>query len=208
MKSTKFLAVLAITALVFTSCKDEKKEKEVEVETTENTTKYVVKPEATTVSWEAYKTTDKVPVKGSFTALKFNAKEGATPEEALNNLDFMIPISSLSTKDEARDATLKTAFFGALLSSEILKGTLKYADDKYFATITMNEITADIPLDVTFTDERRVKMKGQIQLGDWNALGALEALNKVCFDLHKGPDGVSKTWEDVAIEISIYLRDK
>ena len=45
-----------------------------------------------------------------------------------------------------------------------------------------------------------------MQLKDWNALGALESLNKVCFDLHKGADGVSKTWEDVAIEVSTFLR--
>lgn len=42
----------------------------------------------------------------------------------------------------------------------------------------------------------------------WNALEALAALNKVCFELHKGPDGVSKTWEEVAIEVSTYLREE
>lgn len=208
MKRTKFLSVLAITALLFTSCKEEKKEKEVETETVENTIKYVVKPEATSVAWEAYKTTDKIPVTGSFTTLNFEVKEGATPEEALNNLDFSIPVSSLFTKDDSRDKKLKTFFFGEMLNTEILKGTLKYADNKYFATITMNEITGNIPLEVSFTDERRVKMKGKIQLNDWNALGALESLSKACFELHKGADGVSKTWEDVAIEVNIYLRDK
>ena len=71
----------------------------------------------------------------------------------------------------------------------------------------MNGVTADLPLEVSITDERRVNMKGTMQLKDWDALGALESLNKVCFDLHKGADGISKTWEDVAIEVNTYLRE-
>jgi polyisoprenoid-binding protein YceI len=208
MNSTKFLSLLVIVALVFTSCKDEKKEKEVDVETVENTIKYVVKPEATSVTWKAYKTTEKLPVGGEFATLNFDNKEGATPEEALNNLEFSIPISSLFTKDDSRDEKLKTSFFGSMLNTEFLKGTITYSNNAYVASITMNGVTADLPLEVSITDERRVSMKGTMQLKDWDALGALEALNKVCFDLHKGADGVSKTWEDVAIEVNTYLRDK
>lgn len=210
MKSTKFLSLLVIITLVFTSCKEEKKEAQTEVqtETVENTAKYVVKPEATTVTWTAYKTTEKVPVGGEFATLKFEEKVGSTPEEALNSLEFSIPISSLFTKDETRDAKLKASFFGAMLDTEILKGTIKYIDNAYLATITMNGVTADLPLEVSITDERRVNMKGTMQLKDWDALDALESLNKVCFDLHKGADGVSKTWEDVAIEVNTYLREK
>tara|TARA_R110002111_G_scaffold99207_5_gene153355 strand:- start:2410 stop:3042 length:633 start_codon:yes stop_codon:yes gene_type:complete len=209
MKSTKFLSLLVIITLAFTSCKEEKKEAQTEVqtETVENTTKYVVKPEATTVTWKAYKTTEKLPVGGEFATLNFKEKEGATPEEALNGLEFSIPISSLFTKDETRDQKLKTSFFGAMLDTEILKGTIKYIDNAYLASITMNGVTADLPLEVSITDERRVNMKGTMQLKDWDALGALESLNKVCFDLHKGADGISKTWEDVAIEVNTYLRE-
>ena len=72
----------------------------------------------------------------------------------------------------------------------------------------MNGVTNDLPLAVSITDDRRVSMTGTMNLKDWDALGALTSLSKVCFDLHKGPDGVSKTWEDVAIEISTFLRKK
>jgi hypothetical protein len=209
MKSTKFLSLLFVVALVITSCKDDKKEATTETaETVENAVKYIVKPEGTTVKWTAYKTTEKVPVGGEFATLNFNEKEGATIEDALNNLEFSIPVSSLFTKDDSRDAKLKASFFGTMLDTEFLKGKIMFADNKYSAKITMNGVTADLPLEVTITDERRVSMKGTMDLKDWNALGALEALNKVCFDLHKGADGVSKTWEDVAIEVNTYLRDK
>ncbi|WP_179334429.1 YceI family protein [Winogradskyella costae] len=209
MKSIKFLSVLFTVALVLSSCKQEKKEGETKAdETVENAIKYVVKPEATTVKWTAYKTTDKVPVGGEFATLNFENKEGATPQEALNNLEFSIPVSSLFTKDEVRDEKLKTSFFGAMLNPEFLKGKIIYADSTYSAEITMNGVTKNLPLEVNTTDERRVNMTGTMNLNDWDALGALESLNKVCFDLHKGADGVSKTWEDVAIEVNTYLREK
>ncbi|WP_225034783.1 YceI family protein [Winogradskyella sp. SM1960] len=207
MKSIKFLSLLISISLVLSSCKQEKKEADTK-ETTENTIKYIVKSEATNVKWTAYKTTDKVPVAGEFATLNFEDKEGATPEAALNNLEFSIPVSSLFTMDDIRDEKLKNSFFGVMLNPEFLTGKIKYANEAYSAEVTMNGVTKDLPLEVNITDERRVSMKATMNLEDWDALGALESLNKVCFDLHKGADGVSKTWEDVAIEVSTYLRDK
>lgn len=203
----KISILLMIVALGLLSCKNEKKETTTD-STTEitNAQKFVVKSEATSVKWTAYKTTEKIGVGGEFSVLNFENKSGSTPEEALNNLNFSIPISNLITKNEIRDAKIKTSFFGSMLNTEFIKGTIKYVNNKYIATLTMNGATNDLPLEVTITDERRVSLKGTMQLKNWKALGALAALNKVCFDLHKGKDGVSKTWEDVAIEVNTFLR--
>lgn len=204
----KNLSVFIIAlALVAMSCKNEKKATKIEEEKeVVAVDQYVVKPEATSVKWTAYKTTEKKGVGGEFKVLKFDNKAGNTPEEALNGLEFSIPVSSLFTKDEGRDAKIKAFFFGVMADTELLKGTIKYANNAYLATLTMNGVTHDLPLKVDITDERRVTMSGTMNLVDWNALDALASLNKVCFELHKGPDGVSKTWEDVAVEISTYLR--
>lgn len=204
MKKILLLSLLTVFALI-TSCKNETKTTDTEKTATE-TTNFVVKPEATSVKWTAYKTTEKVPVGGQFNILKFEEKSGATPEEALNNLSFSIPISGLYTKNDARDLKLKTSFFGKMLNPDFLKGTIKYNNGLYVASITMNGITKDLPLDVKITDERRITLSGIMDIKKWDALGALSALNKVCFDLHKGSDGISKTWEDVAIEVSTFLR--
>ncbi|MDO7135348.1 YceI family protein [Algibacter lectus] len=204
--SILFLAM----AVSLASCKNEKKDNTTtETVTTETAVQYVVKPEATSVKWTAYKTTEKKPVGGEFKVLRFDEKTGATPEEALNNLSFSIPVSSVFTNDatNTRDAKIKTSFFGAMLDTELLTGTIQYADGAYSASITMNGVTSDLPLDVKITEERRVVMTGVMDLKEWDALGALESLNKVCFDLHKGPDGVSKTWDDVAIEVNTFLRE-
>ena len=95
-----------------------------------------------------------------------------------------------------------------MIDTDLISGTLKYKDSKYVASLTMNGVTHDLPLEVGIEDERRVTLKGTMDLNNWNAIEALNALNKVCFDLHKGADGVSKTWEDVAIQIETYLREK
>lgn len=203
------ILLLATTLSVFVSCKEEKKETTT-TEDVKTTKQFVVKPEATSVKWTAYKTTDKVGVNGEFTTVKFDNKSGATPEEALNNLSFSIPVSSLFTNDatNTRDAKIKNSFFGSMIDTDLISGTLKYKDSKYVASLTMNGVTHDLPLEVGIEDERRVTLKGTMDLNNWNAIEALNALNKVCFDLHKGADGVSKTWEDVAIQIETYLREK
>lgn len=195
-------------AISLSSCKNEKKESKSDTIESAITEKFVVKPEATSVEWTAYKTTEKLPVGGEFKVLKFDNKEGATPQEALNNLSFSIPISSLFTNDatNTRDAKIMESFFGAMLDTEFLKGTIMYNNNICTASLTMNGVTQTLPLDVSITEERRVTMTGTMLLKDWDALGALESLNKVCFDLHKGPDGVSKTWDEVAIKVSTYLR--
>lgn len=203
----KISILLFVLTISLASCKNEKKNTKTEATTeTVITEKYVVKPEATSVTWTAYKTTEKKGVGGEFSVLKFENKAGSSAQEALNGLSFSIPISGLFTKDEGRDAKLKASFFGAMLDTEFIKGKINYINDVASASITMNGVTNDLPLEISITDDRRVTMSGTMQLKDWNALGALESLNKVCFDLHKGADGVSKTWEDVAIEVSTFLR--
>lgn len=203
------LLFIAIT-LSLTSCKQEKKETKTET-TTEAATaaKFVVKPEATTVKFTAYKTTDKVGVGGEFTTIKFEEQSGDTPEAALNNLNFSIPVSSLFTNDptNTRDAKIKAAFFGAMLDTDLITGSLKYENGSAVVSITMNGETQNLPMDVVITDERRVTFTGTMNLADWKALDALASLNKACEALHTGADGVSKTWEDVAIEVSTFLRE-
>lgn len=206
----KFTTLLVVVmAATLTACKNEKKAETPvasEQKTEATTEKFVVKPEATAVKWTAYKTTAKKGVGGEFAVLNFEPKEGTSVETALNNLDFAIPISNLFTKNESRDSKIKEFFFGKMLNTEFIKGTIKHDGASYKATLTMNGVTNDLPLDIKVEDERRVTLSGIINLKDWNALEALASLNKVCYELHKGEDGISKTWEDVAVEISTFLR--
>ncbi len=202
------LAILlfAITLISFTSCKDEKKEVTKETEKTEvkKETSFMVDPSATEIQWTAFKTTDKIPVSGIFKTINFEKKMGATPVEALNGLEFSIPVSSLFSKNEDRDSKLVASFFGAMLNTELLKGKIAISEKGCEITITMNDTTHVIPFKFDIKDNK-VMFKGTMNLEDWNALEALESLTKVCIGLHKGADGISKTWADVEIMVNTTL---
>ena len=162
---------------------------------------YTVLADSTIIGWTAYKTTDKVPVKGQFSALTIeNVKKDSTVMGALNGLKFKIPISSLFTNDTIRDGKLKKFFFGAMKNTAEIKGTVHMNNDNTSTVeLTMNGITRDLPIAYIITDNR-VTIVGNMELDNWQAKAALEALNLVCKDLHTGEDGISKTWSDVKIE--------
>ncbi len=205
MKKILF-TLTVLTAITFTSCKDEKKEESKEVEKTETKKEvsYMVNPVETAVQWTAYKTTAKKPVSGVFQTINFDKKMGATPIEALNGLEFSIPISSIFSKNEERDGKLVASFFGTMLNTELLKGKIAFSEKGCEIAITMNDTMHTIPFKFDIK-ENKVYFKGTMNLEDWNAQGAIEALNKVCGDLHKGDDGVSKTWNEVLINVETTL---
>lgn len=163
---------------------------------------YIVRPDSTTVNWTAYKTTDKVAVGGQFTSIEFKTSKGATIAEAYEGLEFSIPISSLFTDNEVRDEKLIASFFNILLDTKNITGKLSFDKDNLCtATIKMNGKSNDVRLSY-FAAENEVIFTADLNLEDWDATGALESINLACKDLHKGADGVSKTWAEVAIQIT------
>ena len=152
------------------------------------------------VEWTAYKTTDKVPVSGTFNKVEVaNLQTGDTPEEVLNGATFSIPVSSLFSDNEERDTKLKKLFFGIMSNTELISGKFIHEGNESKISIKMNGVTRDVPVKTSFA-ANTFRMNGTIQLPDFNTQEAMESLNAACYELHMGADGVSKTWEDVAIE--------
>lgn len=206
MKKTLLFSLLIISTLGIISCGNDKKKEEIKKENnTKNT--YSIEPSTTTINFTAYKTTDKVPVKGQFTKFTIeNTKNANSVKEALDGLKFSIPVSSLFTKDTIRDSKLKKFFFGTMENTTEIKGTLHFTNETSgTADITMNGISQVLPITYVI-DGQMASIEGIMNLDNWKAQAALEALNVVCFDLHKGSDGVSKTWSDVKIEVATYLK--
>lgn len=205
MKKIILLFTFILSISLITGCKKDKKEV-IQQPELENTKTYSVIGETSTIKWVAYKTTDKVPVKGNFQTIKVtNSKSAATVEEALNGILFSIPVSSLMTKDPTRDGKLKEFFFGVMDNTEFISGTFNVSDKESSVNLTMNGVTKTIPIELNI-DGQMVTFTNTINLNDWNLQSALESINKACFDLHKGPDGVSKTWDEVEIKAVIYLK--
>jgi hypothetical protein len=202
MKNIALIVVLALLSITTISCKTDKKNEKNSAEKS-----YSVEPLTTKISFTAYKTTEKIGVEGQFTKVNFtNIKKSLTPREALNGTEFSIPISSLFTNNDDRDSKLTKLFFGVMDNTEFLSGKVELTSDtEGIATVKMNNITKSFPVEYTLSGQM-ASFTGILNVEDWNAQGALESLNKVCFDLHKGADGISKTWSEVKIDIVTYLK--
>lgn len=202
MKKIHVFPFLLLTITLLNSCKENVK---TEAKPAEKT--YAVIADSTTINWTAYKTTAKVPVKGQFSEVTIeNVKKDTTVLGALNGLKFKIPINSLITKDTIRDAKLKKYFFGSMINSSTITGTVHInKENGSTVDISMNGITRELPI-AYIVNDNKVTIVGNMELDNWQAKAALEALNVVCKDLHTGADGISKTWSDVKIEVVTVLK--
>jgi len=205
MKKIVYSLVICFTIAQMISCKSEaKKETETTKEEVKAAKKDFVLQEATnTINWVAYKTTDKVPVKGQFQKVNITAGgEGDTAKEAINNAEFSIPVSSIFTQDSSRDFKIRKFFFGIMDKTELLSGKLVLENDSIgYADLTMNSTTKKLPFKYTLNG-KEFSLNATMNISDWQAQNALDSLNTACKDLHKGADGVSKTWDDVALNIT------
>lgn len=203
MKKVILISFLAVIALQFSACKSETKKADTTENESKSTAAYSLKTADNQINFTAYKFTEKTPVGGQFQKVDILAGgEGASIKEAIHNTEFSIPVSSIFTKDSGRDYKIKKFFFGVMDKTQLLSGKLLISDDTSgVAEIKMNGVTEKVPF--TYTIENNTfAMSATMDVYKWNAQAALESLNKICYELHKGKDGVSKTWSDVALNIT------
>ncbi len=205
MKKLITTVSIFLVAFQFTACKKEVKKEEIK-ETpvvVKETAAFSLKEATNTVNFTAYKTTEKVPVKGTFKTVKITeGGEGESIKEAINGAQFKIPVGSIETKDDSRNAKIQQFFFSVMANSMTLTGKLNIATDSTgVADLTMNAVTQKLPFKYTI-DGKTFSMKAIMNIDEWNAQSAVASLNEACKELHKGADGVSKTWSEVALEVS------
>ena len=202
MKKIYVLSLILLIMVFVSSCKKNEKKEVNQIEKT-----YSVIADSTKINWTAYKTTAKVPVNGKFAEITIeNVKKDSTALGALNGLKFKIPVSSLITNDTIRDKKLIAYFFGAMKNSSVITGTVHINNENASTVdLTLNGITRELPIAHIVADNK-VTIIGNMELDNWQAKAALEALNLVCKDLHTGDDGITKTWSDVKIEVIAILK--
>lgn len=204
----KLIVLIVAFSITFTACKKKEQKEQKKQETPQTTKKdtalYSLNKASKTIGFTAYKTTDKVGVNGKFTKIEItNNCEGNIIKDALNGAEFKISVSSLETEDDSRNLKIRQFFFGVMENSLNLTGQLKLTDEKSGElTLTMNNNTEKLPIEYSI-EGKKFSMKGVLNIENWKATKALESLNKACFDLHKGKDGVSKTWSEVAINATV-----
>ena len=199
-KKISFITFVLLCCIVLVSCKKEVKKE---------SPQFSIESKTITVKWVGYKTTDKVAVKGQFKEINImNIKSGVTAIEALNGAEFSIPISSLFTDEPVRDSKLKQLFFGVMDNTLSLSGTLNLGNDGTgIIDLLMNGVQQKLPVTYIVSGQL-VELEGTMNLDDWKGQTALASIHEACFDLHKGPDGVSKTWNEVAVSAVVYLKKK
>lgn len=201
MKKVSTLILVLFVVFQMTSCGSDKKE---EKKKQKSDAAFVLSEAKNKVEWTAYKFTEKTPVGGQFRKINITAGgEGSTAKEAISNAEFSIPISSVFTKNSDRDYKIKKFFFGIMKDPELLKGKFVIeTDSSGQLQVTMNGITNNLPFTYTL-EGKKFGMTTKMDVANWNAQSSIDSLNAVCNDLHKGLDGVSKLWSEVAINATI-----
>lgn len=197
----KSIIALALIGLFAVSC-GEKKADNNEANTGETTEQVVESTKAQelnyTLEWTAFKTPEKVGVKGSFTDIQLmDVVEAATVVESLKEAKFIVNTATVNTNDEGRDEKLKAEFFGKMIGN--INGFFgEFKDGKVLVHLTMNGVTKE--KEFTYKEEGdAVQLNGSIDiLTDFTANTAFDSLHTACKDLHEG-----KTWSDVDITATI-----
>lgn len=69
-------------------------------------------------------------------------------------------------------------------------------------TLTMNDVTKQIVTEYTY-ENKVFTLTSTLNLVEFGGEKAVAAINEACLELHKGKDGISKTWNLVDIKGSV-----
>lgn len=195
----KIFLPLLVMGLVATSCGKKNTETVTEEVVIEEVNTPPVQDLNYSIEWTAFKTPEKVGVKGTFdqvslTGLNTNA---TSLVDELKGAQFVIVTSSANTGDPARDNTLAMNFFSKMVGN--INGFFgDFKDGKVAVHLTVNGITTEKVFAYEAT-ENEVKLNGSIDIiEDFKANDAFNALHQACGALHEG-----KTWTDVSIAVDI-----
>ncbi len=207
MKNTITLFLLSF--LIF-SCGNESKPVVEEVSTVENC-EYSVDAQNIKFTWTAFKTTAKVGVNGSFDQIKISndSKSSEIPSLVLNTT-FEIMLGSINSGNPERDSKLVDKFFAKLANIETFTGTIQEctgdnSEGKAIILLNANNVEHSVLMNYSVKEDT-LALSGTLDLLDWKAEDALTSINQACLDLHKGEDGVSKTWSDMEIKVLVPLK--
>ncbi|MCB0357757.1 MAG: YceI family protein, partial [Bdellovibrionales bacterium] len=145
--------------------------------------------------------------------MKNDNKDSSSLKEWLENYGFAINVNSVDTKNSQRDKTLVDSFFSLFATTinylpkdKFITGqTLQViGPKKIIAQLDLNGMKKEVPVTYEYAQEW-LKITGSIDLLDFQLHKAHATLHKACYELHKGEDGVSKTWTQVDFEGKIKI---
>ena len=212
MRHIKIQYFIILFSIVFFSCNNNNTQQEKQENIITEGDSYKFDIENTKVIWNGYKTNDKIKVVGYFNEFSCDREnqEFSSIEELVNGLQFSIKSSSSFSGDPIRDKNLQGHFFKYLTDNFIINGTLGIPINDSI-DVTFNVFGKTKKIRFAFLDQiipgcpyydHIVEIKGSINLeSQFDALKAYNAISNKCYDLHKGVDGISKTWKQVDVHV-------
>ena len=159
------------------------------------------------VKWTAFKHANKAQVGGKFDSDSIETsgfKGGTKLIDAVVGTSFKIPTSTTSTGDKTRDYKIVTSFFNTMANTKHITGTISNIDKNGTGNVLLKMNELEIEKNFNWELDQKTfefYLKTSINVFDWGAQAALNALNEVCLEQHTGPDGVNKLWPDVDITV-------
>ncbi|MCK5781798.1 MAG: hypothetical protein KAH10_04375 [Flavobacteriales bacterium] len=203
---SKVISLLAIVLVMISCNSGESKKKEIEKADSKNTSELSNNSGSTSLEWRAFKTSEKIAVKGTFNDIVVESGKGETVEDVITSTSFKISTKSVFTANEGRDLLLRKFFFGAMINAESISGNFISAKDgKGIVAIKMNDVEYNNDFSYTLVNDS-LKISTVILLDNWNGASAIESLHEKCADKHTGSDGISKTWSDVEVDITTLIK--
>ncbi len=194
------MSMAFVGALVLASCggTEEVKEKEpLEI------CFYSYDSSATEFTWTAYKFNEKTPVAGTFNEIEITS-DGSSDDLTglIESMKFSMKTASVETQNPERNEKIARLFFGTIKTPSIDGRVKKLKDNgKAIVQVKMNGVAVDVEGDYTLVDGK-FTFDTSVDMKLWNALSGINTLNTECNELHKGADGKSKLWSEVALSFS------
>ena len=161
------------------------------------------------VGFIAYKFTEKTGVPGKFTKYKQTGPTTAkSAREYVEATQFEVDPNSVDTANPGRDETIRRHFFKLLKVKKISGKVISLPKgDKGTMKLQLRLNGTEKPVDLSYTlSGEKFSAKGDIDILEFDMLGPFEGIHKACKDLHKGKDGVSKTWSTVTLTVDAKLK--
>lgn len=162
------------------------------------------------IEWTGFKTTEKKPVSGSFTrfTVTSNLKQPAKNFERLaKSLSVSADLTSVSSGNQDRDSNLQQGFFAKISDATTVQAKIvKLQSERGEMLLSLNGIKKNVPFEIKTkpTDQHlEIEATTTLDVADFGLSGAIASLNRLCSELHKGPDGVSKTWQTVELHVHV-----
>ena len=211
-----FLLPLSLSLIIFSCNNKENSESILKIRSLPEEVSYKLDmtAENTAVNWIGYKTNQKIAVSGSFSEFSTDRENKSfnSIDDLVDGLNFSISSLSSSSGDPIRDLNLRDYFFKYLTDNFKIEGTLgRPINDSI--DVSFNILSEDKTVRFAYStylttskySNKIIQIKGKLDLVNQFNGEAFNSIHKQCFDLHKGSDGISKTWEEVDVNIKVLI---